>query len=120
MREDELRDLERFAHAQPTDAEGRHRPVLALRHGCLRAQNCVGIIETRQGTVIEILPKIDLANVGTDGSADSAGGRHERTRKVFLTMLRDWRGLSDERSVTQLVSARSTASTCSKPSSTCS
>ena len=106
LREDELRDLERFAHAQPTDAEGRHRPVLALRHGRLHAQNYVGIIETRQGTAIEILPKIDLASVEnesrgpnrhggeqTDGIADSARGRHERTRRVFLTMLRDWRGL---------------------------
>ena len=106
LRDDELRDLERFARAQPTDAEGRHRPVLALRHGRLHAQNYVGIIETRQGTAIEILPKIDLANVGnesrrpnryggdqTDGTADSAGVRHERTRRVFLTMLRDWRGL---------------------------
>ena len=106
LREDELRDLERFAHAQPTDAEGRHRPVLALRHGRLQAQNYVGIIETRQGTAVEILPKIDLANVGNESrrpnrhggdqthrTADSAGGRHERTRRVFLTMLRDWRGL---------------------------
>ena len=95
LREDELRDLERFTHAQPTDAEGRHRPVLALRHGRLHAQNYVGIIETRQGTAIEILPKIDLANVGNESrrpnrhggdqthrTADSAGGRHERTRRV--------------------------------------
>ena len=106
LRDDELRDLERFAQAQPTDAEGRHRPVLAFQHGRLHARNYVGIIETRQGTTIEILPKIDLANVGkesrrpngyggdqTDDTADSSGSLHERTRRVFLAMLRDWRGL---------------------------
>ena len=101
LREDEQRDLERFALAQPTGAEGRHRPVLALRNGRLHAQNYVGVIETRQGTVIEVLPKIDLANVGTKtrrrehvgGSTDSPTSQREYTRRVFLTMLRDWRGL---------------------------
>ena len=110
LSEDEQRDLERFALAPPTDAEGRPRPVLVLRNGLLRAQNYVGIIETRRGTTIEILPKIDLAKAGnerqgpdthhaaqagerTGGPADSATGRHEETRRVFLTMLRDWRGL---------------------------
>ena len=105
--EDEQRDLERFAHAQHPVAEGRYRPVLELRNGRLRARNYVGIIETRRGTVIEILPKVDFSNVEADtgGSSSHAGeqtggsstgslaGRHEDTRKVFLTMLRDWRGL---------------------------
>ena len=106
LHENERRELERFAFAQATDADGERRPVLALRNGVLYPQNCVGIIETRRGTVIEILPKIDLANVGerdekarqtpgerTGGSADSSTGRREDTRRVFLTMLRDWRGL---------------------------
>ena len=106
LHENERRELERFAFAQATDADGERRPVLALRNGVLYPQNCVGIIETRRGTVIEILPKIDLANVGerdekarqtpgerTGGSADSSTGRQEETRRVFLTMLRDWRGL---------------------------
>ena len=104
--ENERRELERFALAQPTDAQAGRRPVLALRNGRLHAQNCVGIIETRCGTAVEILPKIELANVGHEargpaphpgeragGSADSSTGRHEDTRGVFLTMLRDWRGL---------------------------
>ena len=102
--ENERRELERFALAQPTGAEAGRRPVLAVRNGRLHAQNYVGIIETRRGTVIEILPKIDLANVHkargpahagerTGGSADSSADRHEDTRRVFLTMLRDWRGL---------------------------
>ena len=49
LREDDQRDLERFALAQPTDERGRHWPVLSLRHGRLHAQNYVGTIETRRG-----------------------------------------------------------------------
>ena len=82
LHEDDERDLTRFALAQPAD-EGRQRPpVFVNRNGRLHAQNYVGIIETRRGTVIEILPKIDLS---PDGEED--------TRRIFLTMLRDWRGL---------------------------
>ena len=127
--ENERRELERFALARPADTEVERRPVLLLRNGRLYAQNYVGIIETRRGTVVEILPKIDLANIANEtrgptghpgagawlrrpfdididegaatsstgeqahGSADPSTGRHEDTRKVFLTMLRDWRGL---------------------------
>ena len=79
---DDERDLMKFALTQPIGEEGRRPPVFASRNGRLYAQNYVGIIETRRGTVIEILPKIDL----------SPGGEEE-TRRVFLTMLRDWRGL---------------------------
>ena len=79
-------------------------PFLALRNGRLHAQNYVGIVETRRGTVIEILPKVDLSHDGdgsigrhpdqqSDGRPDSVTGRDEATRRVFLTMLRDWRGL---------------------------
>ena len=77
---DEQRDLERFALEEGGDG----RSVLTLRNGLLHAQNYVGIIETRRGTVIEILPKIDLSDSGADN-----------TRKVFLTMLRDWRRLRE-------------------------
>ena len=104
LREDEQRDLERFALAQPTDEQGHPRRVLGLRNGHLYAQNYVGIIETRRRTVIEILPKIDLSDGGDgtfsgyvgkqpDGRPDSVTGKYEDTRRVFLTMLRDWRGL---------------------------
>ena len=82
LHEDDQRDLMRFALAQPTGEGGQRPPVFVIRNRRLHAQNYVGIIETRQGTVIEILPKIDL----------SPGGE-EDTRRVFLTMLRDWRGL---------------------------
>lgn len=76
--EEEQRDLERFA----LDERGGGRHVLTLQKGRLRTQNYVGVIETRQGTPIEILPKVDLADDG-----------HERTRQVFMTMLRTWRGI---------------------------
>ena len=104
LREDEQRDLERFSLEQPTDEQGQRQPVLTLRNGRLHAQNYVGIVETRRGTVIEILPKVDVSDndddsVGgrlgeqPDDRSSSTAGREEHTRRVFLTMLRDWRGL---------------------------
>ena len=85
LQKDEQRDLERFALAQSTDEQDRGQPVLSLRNNRLHVRNYVGVIETRQGTVIESLPKIDLAPDADDD--------HEETRRIFLTMLRDWRGL---------------------------
>lgn len=82
LHEDDERDLMRFTLAQPVGAEGRQPPIFVIRNGRLHAQNYVGIIETRRGTVIEILPKIDLSH-----------DREVDTRRVFLNMLRDWRGL---------------------------
>ena len=103
LREDEQRDLERLALTPPTEELGRRRPVFAFRNGRLHAQNYVGIIETRRGTVIEILPKVDLSHDGDgttrhageqpDGRRDFVTGGVEATRRAFLTMLRDWRGL---------------------------
>ena len=75
------------------------RKILQLRDGDLAASNYVGIVTTSSGTVVEILPKIDLD--------DEADGEHDRTREVFLNMLRRWRGLgtdlrsSDIRSLSQ-------------------
>ena len=62
---------------------GFARKVLKRRDGDLAASNYVGIVTTSRGTVVEILPKIDL---GDDP-------QHERTRQIFLQMLRRWRGL---------------------------
>ena len=45
----------------------------------MKAQNYVGIIETKSGTVLEILPKIDFST----GEA--------MTKEIFLQMLRTWR-----------------------------
>ena len=78
--QDELRDLKEFALANLTDKQGNYRPVLQFRNDKLIAQNFVGIIQTRRGTVLEILPKVDFA------------GDTETTKRVFLNMLRAWRG----------------------------
>ena len=78
-------DLKHFALKNlAEDEDGRVRPVLALRGGQLHARNHVGIIETRRGTVVEILPKVEFAG-GADGEPE--------TRQVFLDMLRAYRGL---------------------------
>ena len=82
----ELSDLKQFALNNQYDKQGNHRPVLQLLNSNdLRTQNYVGIITTRKGTVLEILPKIDLS-----GADDN-----EQTKKIFLDMLRTWRGLSE-------------------------
>lgn len=78
--ENEFGDLQEFALANQTDKQGNYRPVLQLRNGELIAQHYVGIIETRKRTVLEILPKIDFAE------------NQEKTKRVFLDMLRFWRG----------------------------
>ena len=78
----EYADLKDFALANQTDQQGNYRPVLALENGHLHTRNYVGVIETRRGTVLEILPKVDFVD-----------GDEERTRQVFLKMLRTYRGL---------------------------
>ena len=71
---EDVADLEAFARA-------------ALKHkdGDLAASKHVGVVTTKRGVVVEILPKIDLG-----GEADPD---HERTRRVFLRMLRSSRRL---------------------------
>ena len=56
------------------------RRGLKYRNGDLAASKHVGVVTTRRGVVVEILPKIDL---GGESDPD-----HERTRQVFLRMLR--------------------------------
>ena len=83
----DLEDLKAFAHdnARASQEHG-YRPVLHFgRKGRLHASNYVGVITTKRGTVVEILPKIDV------GGAAYVG--HEPTREAFLTMLRAYRGL---------------------------
>ena len=83
--EKELADLKEFALANQTDRQGNYRPVLALdKRGRLQARNYVGIIETKRGTVLEILPKVDFVG-GEDG--------HHKVRHIFFKMLRAYRGL---------------------------
>ena len=82
----ELSDLKQFAIDNQYDKQGNHRPVLQLLNSNdLRAQNFVGIITTRKGTALEILPKIDL----------SGDGDNEQTKTIFLNMLRAWGGLNE-------------------------
>ena len=64
------------------------RKVLKRKDGDLAASNHVGVVTTRRGTIIEILPKIDL---GPESGTDSC----ETTRRLFLRMLRCWRRLGE-------------------------
>ncbi len=82
LEEAEYAALKDFALANQTDQQGKYRPVLTLKNGRLHTQNYVGVIQTRRGTVIEILPKVDIGD-----------GDEERTRQVFLKMLRTYRSL---------------------------
>ena len=80
----EEEDLRRFALANVDEDGAGARLVLGERDGKLHARNHVGIVETRKGTVVEILPKVDFG----DRAADE-----QETRQVFLTMLRRYRPL---------------------------
>lgn len=52
----------------------------------LKARNYVGIIQTKNGRVIEILPKIDLASTKENNET-----KIRREKEIFLRMLRAWR-----------------------------
>ena len=83
----DLEDLKAFAHdnARATQEHG-YRPVLHFgQRGRLHASNYVGMMTTKRGTVVEILPKIDLGG--------SVYADHEQTREAFLRMLRAYSGL---------------------------
>ncbi|MGI9311526.1 MAG: McrC family protein, partial [bacterium] len=56
------------------------RWVMEVNARTLRAKNYVGVIQTRSGVAIEILPKVDLQ-----------GASEHDEREVFLRMLRRWR-----------------------------
>lgn len=85
----EWESLVAFARANQQDRHGNYRPVLGFDASGrkLRATNYVGILTTRRGRPIEILPKVDLASGANDAESK------EETRRVFLEMLRTWRGL---------------------------
>ena len=69
------------------DLESVAKKVLRRGDGDLSASNHVGVITTRRGLVMEILPKIDLG-----GEPDP---NDEKTRRTFMRMLRCWRRLSE-------------------------
>lgn len=81
--------LETFARKNQHDTGGNYHPVLAVgaENRTLKATNFVGVLSTRRGRPIEILPKVDLA----PGTLDQ--DRDHDTRGIFLAMLRTWRGL---------------------------
>ena len=83
----DMEDLKAFAHDNArASQEYGYRPVLHFdRSGRLHASNYVGMITTKRGTVVEILPKIDLGGAAYTG--------HEQTRETFLEMLRAYRTL---------------------------
>ena len=83
---DEIEELKEFARNNTHDKQEKYRPVLELRNGKLKTQNYVGIIQTRTGKVLEILPKVDFGY----GSDDDG----EKTKEIFLQMLRTWRGVN--------------------------
>ena len=106
--EGEWRSLEAFARRNQHDQRGEYRPVLTFGTGAdeLKTTHYVGVLSTRRGRPIEILPKIDLAPGPRDLDVGTAPGfpdahdaplgqqdRHEGTREIFLRMLRTWRGL---------------------------
>ncbi|MDA8010043.1 MAG: McrC family protein, partial [Alphaproteobacteria bacterium] len=55
--------------------------VIGVTPNAITARNYVGVIQTRKGTTIEILPKVDL------GGKENIGD----TREIFLKMLRHYR-----------------------------
>ena len=65
------------------DLEAVGKDVLKYKDGGLAASKYVGVVTTKRGTVVEILPKIDL---GGEPDPD-----HETTRCLLLRMLRSWR-----------------------------
>jgi len=75
--ESEFKEIRNFVLSKPV----KEQLVLMPENQKLRARNFVGILQTRQGTTIEILPKIDLAG----------SGGIEEEKRIFLEMLRVWR-----------------------------
>ena len=67
-----------------TDLKDWSSGVFTNKNGQLYATNYVGIITTRSGAVIEILPKFDLVT--------EPDNQNRKTREMFLSMLRHWRG----------------------------
>ena len=89
LRQDELKDLKEFAFENRRDDLDNYRPVLQARNGRLFAGNYVGIVETRKGTVLEILPKVDFAEGESENTV-------KKTKEVFFKMLRTWRGFKSQ------------------------
>lgn len=79
-------DIKSFAIDNQYDADGKHRPVIKVINNKIIAQNYAGVIQTRQGTVIEILPKIH-PKTNVDNTTQDSGNK---AKKIFFRMLRQW------------------------------
>ena len=88
LTQEDLRDLEAIQRNSASSSEdGTARLVFKYkRGGKLAAGNVVGVITTKRGTMVEILPKIDLG--------DQQDTNDEITKRQFLKMLRRYRGLN--------------------------
>ena len=88
LSQEDYADLEQI-HRELTSGAGKGAAQWVFarkRDGTLAAGNFVGIITTRRGRAVEILPKIDLG--------DQPEQDYETTRSCFLKMLRWHRGLA--------------------------
>ena len=69
------------------DSEPESNWVMRVNARTVAARNYVGVIQTRDGTTVEILPKVDLgANKGADEKQ-----QEKETCEIFLKMLRHYR-----------------------------
>ncbi len=87
LKAQDLRDLEAIQRDSASSAEdGAAKLVFSRKqNGALAAGKYVGVITTKRGTALEILPKIDLG-----GQSDT---NYESTKYYFLKMLRHHSGL---------------------------
>ena len=73
-------------HCPAGEGQTEKSRVLETHRGLLRARNYVGVLQTRSGTTIEILPKLSLA-----GDMEKQEQRESREKQIFLRMLRRFR-----------------------------
>lgn len=81
VKEHEELDLTELSKSEVKDLEDFSLETSALKLDKkreLKAQNYVGVIQTRKGTVVEILPKIDFVEDDED---------YEKTKDIFFKML---------------------------------
>ncbi|MDD9853489.1 MAG: hypothetical protein OXU78_06015 [Deltaproteobacteria bacterium] len=88
-------------HCPAGEGQTEKSRVLETHRGLLRARDYVGVLQTRSGTTIEILPKLSLAGV-----MEKQEQRESREKQIFLRMLRRFRGTNfknlDEASIQAL------------------
>jgi len=91
LEHEEFPKLDKRDLSELKDFHDRNKVFGFDRSGKLRAENYVGVVSTERGTVIEILPKIELG--------DTQCTNHENTREAFLGMLRTYKDLDSARNL---------------------